>query len=151
MERFYYFILIIPIAFLFHYIRFKLTRWEEIVEHYESNRRPELNPVYGFSSEFRRSSNSYPLSNTFLKIAVTPFGLYLQYDLKYEPIKYYKPVMVPWGDIRIADTEKARNKGFREIILSKDEVDIGAIFLQIHIIEKIMDEAKKLGIRLNFV
>lgn len=70
-------LLIIPIVFLLHFLRFKLTGWEEFALHFESEKRPDQNPIYGFWSEFRQSPRSYPLSNSLLKVAPTSFGLYL--------------------------------------------------------------------------
>ena len=149
MEKLTVIVLIILVVFLLHYLRFKLTRWEEFVFHFESEKRPELNPIYGFWSEFRQSTKSYPLSNSLLKVAPTSFGLYLQYDLKFEPIKYYKPVMIPWGNINVIHSEESKGKGSDEYIITENGESLGTIFLQIPISEQIINEAEKFGIELG--
>ena len=149
METLVFILLIIPIAFGLHFIRFKLTRWEQFVLHFKSEKRPELNPIYGFWSEFRQSPKSYPLSNSLLKVATTSFGLYLQYDLMFEPIKYYKPVMIPWGNINIAHSEAGAGKGCHEYIITKNGGHLGSIFIQIPISDQIVNESKNLGIEVK--
>ena len=139
-------ILIFPIVFSLYYFRFKLTHWEEFALHFESEKRPELNPIYGFWSEFRKSPKSYPLSNTLLKVATTSFGLYLQYDLKFEPIKFYKPVMIPWGNISVEHSKEAKGKGCNEYIVTKNGGHVGSIFIQTPISDQIVNEAKSLGV-----
>ncbi len=146
MENLLLIILIIPIVFFLYYFRFKLTHWEEFVLHFESEKRPELNPIYGFWSEFRQSPKSYPLSNTILKVATTAFGLYLQYDLKFEPIKFYKPVMIPWGNISVEHSEEAKGKGCDEYIVTKSGSHVGYIFIQTPISDQIVNEAKSFGV-----
>lgn len=150
MEYFYFLIALFPIFVLISFIRFKLSRWEEIVSHFESEKRPNLNPVYGYWSEFRRSPRCYPISNIYLKVAITSFGLYLQYDLKYEPIKFYKPVMIPWSNIKVMHTVECSKKGFDEYIILKGGENLGKIFLQVAISDQIHDRAKDLGIKINF-
>ena len=146
MENILLIILFIPLAYFIYYVRFKLTKWEEIVLHFESEKRPELNPIYGFWSEFRHSPKSYPLSNTLLKVATTSFGIYLQYNLKFELIKFYKPVMIPWENITVEHSEEAKGKGCDEYIVSKNESNIGSIFIQIPISDQIVNEAKSFGV-----
>ena len=131
------------------YLRFKLTRWKKIVELFESEKRSDLNPIYGYWSEFRQSPKSYPLSNTFLKLTPTNFGLYLQYDLKYEPIKFYKPVLIPWSNIFVSRTQESKNKGGEEYKILKNGIDLGIIFLQAPISEQIKRKTEELGLLIN--
>jgi hypothetical protein len=146
------FLILIPsLVILLNYIRYKLSRWEIFIKDFESVKRPELKAIYGSWSEFRQSSTSYPLGNNFLKLAVSPFGLYLQYDLKYEPIKFYKPVMIPWDNILVTQTEESVTKGFDEYQIIKKGQIAGSLFLQFPISSQIKEESKNLGIKLNFV
>lgn len=151
MENIYFILFIIPIMFIFHLIRFKLTCWEEFTNHFESVKRPELKPIYGFWSELKQSANSYPLNNSLIKVAVTSYGLYLQYDLKFELIKYYKPVIIPWKNISITNNEKSNGKGSDEYLISKNDQRLGSIFLQITISEQITREANSQGVSINFI
>jgi len=150
MINIFYILLIFAAVIVIQYVRFKLTRWEKFVERFESEQRPELNPIYGFWSEFRRSPKSYPLGNSFLKVAPTNFGLYLQYDLKYEPIKFYKPVMIPWSNISIRQTKESRGKGGDEYVIQENGNYFGSIFLQSLISEQIKNRIKELGVEINF-
>ena len=150
MKNILYIFLFIAAVVVIQFIRFKLTRWEKIVERFESERRMELKPIYGYWSEFRRSPKSYPLGNTFLKLAPTNFGLYLQYDLKFEPIKFYKPVIIPWNYIRIRQTKESKSKGGDEYIIQENENYLGSLYLQTQISEQIIRRMKELGIELNF-
>ena len=150
MKNILYIFLFIAAVVVIQFIRFKLTRWEKIVERFESERRMELKPIYGYWSEFRRSPKSYPLGNTFLKLAPTNFGLYLQYDLKFEPIKFYKPVIIPWNYIRIRQTKESKSKGGDEYIIQEKENYLGSLYLQTQISEQIIRRMKELGIELNF-
>lgn len=147
----YYISLFIIAIVVIQFIRFKLTRWENIVAHYESEKRSDSNAIYGYWSEFRQSPKSYPLSNSFLKLIPTNYGLYLQYDLKYEPIKYYKPVMIPWSNIRISQTKELFSNGGEEYIIEKNDQCLGSIFLQFQISEQIKDNVKNYGVELNYV
>ena len=150
MEFLFSFLVLIPIAYATSFVRFKLSRWEEIVTHFGSVKRPDLKPIYGFWSEFRRTPRSYPISNNYLKVAVTSLGLYLQYDLKYEPIKFYKPVLIPWENLKVGYSEESSRKGFDEYIILKDTNLLGKIFIQIPVSERIFEEAKKIGLELDF-
>jgi hypothetical protein len=146
------FLILFPALVIFlNYLRYKLSRWEIFIKDFESVKRPELKAIYGLWSEFRQSSTSYPLGNNFLKVAVTPFGLYLQYDLKYEPIKFYKPVTIPWDNIFIKQTKESVTKGFDEYRIIKKGQNAGSLFLQIPISDQIKAESKNLGIKLNVV
>ncbi len=151
MKNIFYIILFIAAVIVIQYIRFKLTQWEKIVEHFESERRTELKPIYGYWSEFRRSPKSYPLGNAFLKLAPTNFGLYIQYDLKYEPIKFYKPVMIPWSYISIRQSKESKSKGGDEYIIQENENHLGSLYLQTQISEQLMNSIKALGVELNFI
>ena len=142
---------LLSISFAVAYIRYKLSRWEEIVFHFGSVKRPDLRAIYGFWSEFRRTPRSYPLSNQYLKVAVTSVGLYLQYDLKYELIKFYKPVLIPWDNLKVGYSEESVKKGFDEYIILKDQKQLGKIFIQVPVSERIVEEAKKIGFELDFV
>lgn len=151
MKPIIYLILISFASIFFQFIRFKLSRWEKIVEYFESVKRPELKPIYGYWSEFRISTNSYPLGNTFLKLAPTNSGLYLQYDLKFEPIKFYKPVLIPWNNLTITQTKESRRKGGDEYQIQKNGDYLGSIFLQTPISEQIKSKTNELGIQINIV
>lgn len=150
MTKILYILLIFIVVVVIQYIRFKLTRWEKIVEQFESARRNDLKPIYGYWSEFRQSSKSYPLGNTFLKLAPTNYGLYLQYDLKFEPIKFYKPVMIPWTYISITRSIVSKKKGGKEDRIQKNGKYLGSIILQAPISEQIKNKMNELGVVLNY-
>ena len=150
MNPFIYVLLFFAVYIFFQFIRFKLSRWEKIVEYFESVKRPEI-PIYGYWSEFRISTKSYPLGNTFLKLAPTNSGLYLQYDLKFEPIKFYKPILIPWNNLIIAQTKESISKGGDEYRIQKNGEYLGSIFLQTPISEQIKSKINELGIQINFV
>lgn len=71
MINIFYILLILAAVIIIQFVRFKLTWWEKFVERFESERRTELNPIYGYWSQFHQSPKSYPLVNTFLKTAPT--------------------------------------------------------------------------------
>jgi len=151
MEKILFLLLLFPAVVVIQYIRFKLTRWEKFAEDFESEKRLELKPIYGFWSEFRYSPKSYPWGNKLLKLGITNFGLYLQYNLKYEPIKFYKPVMIPWSYITISQTKESKSKGGDEYIIRKNEKYLGSVFLQSPISEQIKNRIKELDIRMNYI
>jgi len=150
MNPIIYILLIFAASIFFQFIRFKLSRWEKIVDYYESIKRPELEPIYGYWSEFRKSAKSYPLGNTFLKLAATNSGLYLQYDLKFEPIKFYKPVLIPWDNLIITQTKESRGKGGDEYRIQNNGEYLGSIFIQTPISEQIKNKTNQLGIQINY-
>ena len=150
MTKILYILLIFIVVIVIQYIRFKLTRWEKIVEQFESARKNYLKPIYGYWSEFRQSPKSYPLGNTFLKLIPTNYGLYLQYDLKFEPIKFYKPVMIPWTYINIVQSEVSKKKGGEEYRIQKNGKYLESIILQVPISEQIKNKMNELGIELNY-
>ena len=47
MEKILFLLLLFPAVVVIQYIRFKLTRWEKFAEDFESEKRPELKPIYG--------------------------------------------------------------------------------------------------------
>lgn len=151
METIQIIVIVFLVAVTFHFIRFKLTKWEKLVEKFGSEKRSDLKPIYGFWSEYKSSRNSYPLGNALLKVSVTSFGLYLQYDLKFEPIKFYKPVMIPWEIINVRNTEESTGKGCDEFILANEKENFGILYLQIAVSDTIKESAEKLGVELNFV
>ncbi len=149
MNPLIYLVLIIPVLILLFYMRFRLSGWKIIVKNFPSAVIKDISPIFGFWSEFRRSPKSYPLGNNFLKAAVIPSGLYLQYNLKYEPVKFYKPVLIPWIELKVKRSKESLSKGFDEYIITKDGNYLGTLFLQISTSEKIKEEIKKLGIILD--
>jgi hypothetical protein len=130
------------------YFRFLLSRWNDVVQIYGSKKRNDLKPIYGFWSEFQRKRGGFPLSNKYLKIAVTHYGLYLQYDLPFEIITLHKPVMIPWEKIIITSTKKSQSKGFDEYLILNNGFELGYIFLQFPISDEIIEKAKELGANL---
>lgn len=150
MEILQNFVLVFTIALILLFVRFKLSRWEILVDKFESVKRNDLKWIYGCWAEFKLSSKSYPLGNSLLKVSVTTFGLYLQYDLKFEPIKYYKPVMIPWNSIKIRNTKESSAKGCDEYIITTEETYFGIIYLQIAVSDIIKESAEELGVDLNF-
>jgi len=147
MEIIYTLISIFFIVIIFHFIRFNLSRWQVVVDIFETESEPEGKQIYGVWSEFRQADTKFPLINTLLKVIPTPYGLYLKYDLKYEPIKFYKPVMIPWANISLEYT--AESNGYDKLYIEKNYHTVGTLFLQRLIIEEIVNHMKNQGIELN--
>jgi hypothetical protein len=139
------------LSIITQFIRFKLTRWEKVVEQFGSEKRPDLKPIYGYWSEFRLAPKGYPMGNTLLKVAPTNFGLYIQFDLKFEPIKFYNPVMIPWSNLIIGHTQESRGKGGEEYRIETNGEHLGSIILQTPVSEQIKEKIKELGIQINSV
>lgn len=150
MNDIYYLLLIIPIGFVFQFVRFKLTGWEVCYDKFGVEERDGLNFIYGFWSEYRRNKKSYPLSNKFMKVAVTPYGLYLIYDLKFEIIRFYKPILIPWNSLTIEHSQEANTKGCDEYKINSGNESFGSIFLQVPISDEIVKKAEEIGIELDY-
>jgi len=149
METFLYVFLIIFLAFLTGFIRYKLTKWEKIVERYGVESLPDSEPIYGLWSEFKFSPRSYPLANSFLKVIPIANGLYLQYDLKYEPIKFYKPVLIPWHSLKFYNSGSSTKKGCDEIHIENNGYAFGLIYIQCAMTDLIIKRAASIGVDLN--
>jgi len=147
MEFIYTLILIALIVIIFHFIRFSLSRWQVVVDIFETGSEPEGKQIYGIWSEFRQADAKYPLINTLLKVIPTSYGLYLKYDLKYEPIKFYKPVRIPWANISFEYTSESN--GYDKLYIEKNYRTVGTLFLQRLVVEEIVDYMKNQGIELN--
>ena len=139
---------IFAIMALILYLRYKLSHWEDVVSVYRSEVRYDLNPIHGFWSEYQRSPDSFPLSNHFLKAAPTKYGLYLQYDLSFEP-KIYKPVFIPWGNIIIKSSEKGSQKGGVEYLILNNKFELGSIYIQFPISDQLIEMVQALGANLT--
>ncbi|MFC2083579.1 hypothetical protein ACFLS9_00835 [Bacteroidota bacterium] len=147
MTPYFYIILIISIPFIVYYIRFKLTKWGKVVELFKTIEEPKGKVIYGFYSEFHHLATIYPLGNNFLKLIPSFNGLYLKYDLKYEIIKFYTPVYIPWENIEI---EKSSDRiKYDKYYISFGNKKVGTLFLQPFVTEKIENNVERF--KLNFI
>ena len=71
--------------------------------------------------------------------------------LKYEPMKFYKPVMIPWNNISISRSKESLAKGFDDFIVSINGEHLGTVSLQVPISDQIQSEAEELGAELNLI
>ena len=101
MEIIYFFALVFGFSIATKFARFKLTKWEYLFKIYGTDVEPKGEQIYGFFSEYRAANTNYPLSNNFLKIIPTYYGMYIKYDLKYEVIRFFKRVLIPWQNIKL--------------------------------------------------
>ena len=130
-------------------IRRKLSGWNYIEQLYKTNSEPDEKSLYGIHAAFYHAQSKYPLADTFAKIKITSEGLYFKFQLFFEIPKVYKPVFIPWKNIRFEKTNKDDKLGFDKYHIYYQDKRIGMICLQPFVSENVLIEIEKLNINLN--
>lgn len=129
--------------------RRKLSGWNFIEQLFRTESEPDNRSLYGVHAAYYHVNSKYPLADTFAKINITLDGLYFKFQLFFEIPKVYKPVFIPWENIKYEKTNKDDKLGFDKYHIYYQDNRIGMICIQPFISKNVLKEIEKLKINLN--